>query len=255
MSLAPSAFMQALIDLAIRAGTEIMAIYATDFTATAKGDLTPVTEADEAAEKLILAGLARINPAIPVISEEAAAAGRIPEVSETFFLVDPLDGTKEFVAGNGEFCVNIGLVVDGYPAIGVIHAPVDDITWACDGRGAVFRTVRDGPRLPIATRVAPPGGVVVVSSRSHARGPALDAYLEDFHVAGRRILGSAIKLAIVAGGEADLYPRFGPTSEWDTCAGQAILEQAGGSVVTLSGNRLAYGKPKFANPDFIARGR
>jgi 3'(2'), 5'-bisphosphate nucleotidase len=255
----PASLVGGLLQIARAAGKAALVHYGRGAAARAKLDGSPVTDADDAAEAVILAGLARLTPDIPVVSEERIAAGdrpfRASAAPARFWLVGPLDGTKEFVAGNGEFCVNIGLVVDGYPAIGVIHAPVDDITWACDGRGAVFRTVRDGPRLPIATRVAPPGGVVVVSSRSHARGPALDAYLEDFHVAGRRILGSAIKLAIVAGGEADLYPRFGPTSEWDTCAGQAILEQAGGSVVTLSGNRLAYGKPKFANPDFIARGR
>jgi len=255
----PASLVAALIGIATAAGEAALVHYGRGAAARAKRDGSPVTDADEAAEAVILAGLARLTPEIPVVSEERIAAGDRPfgasAAPARFWLVDPLDGTREFVAGNGEFCVNVGLVVDGYPAIGVIHAPVDDVTWACDGRGSVFRTVRDGIRVPIVARVAPPAGVVVVSSRSHARGPALDAYLEDFRVAGRRILGSAIKLAMVAAGEADLYPRFGPTSEWDTCAGQAILEQAGGSVVTLTGARLAYGKPKFANPDFIARGR
>lgn len=255
----PADLVDDLIDIARAAGQAALVHYGRGAAARAKTDGSPVTDADEASEAVILAGLARLTPDIPVVSEERVAAGHRPfppgAPPRRFWLVDPLDGTKEFVARNGEFCVNIGLVEDRYPVFGLLHAPVDDATWACDGRGGVFRAEGRGPRVAIATRIAPPAGVVVVSSRSHGRGPAIDAYLEEFRVHERRILGSARKFAVVAAGEADLYPRFGPTSEWDSCAGQAILEQAGGSVVTLSGARLAYGKPGFANPDFIARGR
>lgn len=255
----PATLVEDLIAIARAAGAAALVHYGRGAAARAKADGSPVTDADEASEAVILDGLARLTPDIQVVSEERIAAGHRPFAAgrppPRFWLVDPLDGTKEFVARNGEFCVNIGLVADGYPTLGVIHAPVGDTTWACDIAGAAFRMVAGGDRVAITARLAPPEGVVVVSSRSHSRGPALDAYLEEFRVAGRRIMGSAVKLALVAAGDADLYPRFGPTSEWDTCAGQAILERAGGSVVSLSGARLGYGKPGFANPDFIARGR
>jgi 3'(2'), 5'-bisphosphate nucleotidase len=248
-----------LIDLARAAGKAALVHSGPGAAARAKRDGSPVTDADEASEAVILAGLARLTPGIPVVSEEQIAAGHTPfppgEVPRRFWLVDPLDGTKEFVARNGEFAVNIGLVEDFYPVFGLLHGPVLDDVWCSDGLGAAFRTRGDGPRAPLIARAVPPSGVIVVASRSHGNMPAVDAFLEDHAVAQRRILGSALKFAVLAAGEADLYPRFGPTSEWDSCAGQAILEQAGGSVVTLSGKRLAYGKPGFRNPDFIARGR
>ena len=255
----PAALVEDLIDIARAAGQAALVHYGRGAAARAKLDGSPVTDADEASEAVILAGLARLTPDLPVVSEERIAAGHRPFPAATpprrFWLVDPLDGTKEFVARNGEFCVNIGLVEDRHPVFGLLHAPVGDTIWACDGQGGAFRMHGRGPRETIAARPAPQAGVVVVSSRSHGSGQALDAYLEEFRVAERRILGSALKFAIVAAGDADLYPRFGPTSEWDSCAGQAILEQSGGSVLTLSGARLSYGKPGFANPDFIARGR
>jgi 3'(2'), 5'-bisphosphate nucleotidase len=248
-----------LIDLARAAGKAALVHYGPGGAARAKRDGSPVTDADEASEAVILAGLALLTPGIPVVSEERIAAGHDPfapgGVPRQFWLVDPLDGTKEFVARNGEFAVNIGLVEDGYPVFGLLYGPVRDEIWCSDGRGRAFRTDASGARTPIAARRAPPSGVIVVASRSHGNMPAVEAFLEDHVVAGRRILGSALKFAVLASGEADLYPRFGPTSEWDSCAGQAILEQAGGTVLTLSGTRLAYGKPGFRNPDFIARGR
>ena len=257
MSLAPSAFMQALIDLAIRAGTEIMAIYATDFTATAKGDLTPVTEADEAAEKLILAGLARINPAIPVISEEAAAAGRIPEVSETFFLVDPLDGTKEFISRNGEFTVNIALVEHGVPVAGVVYAPaLRRMFWGERQTGAAQGRIEADAATawqPLGVRPLPAEGATVVASRSH-RDQATEDHLSTVKVKSLCSAGSSLKFCLVAAAEADLYPRFGRTMEWDTAAGHAVLLAAGGRVMTVDGPALSYGKRArgYDNPGFIA---
>jgi len=239
----------ALRDLALEAGREIMRIYAAGFTARAKADASPVTEADEAAERLILAGLARIAPDAPVVAEESVAAGRGPRsIGERFFLVDPLDGTKEFVARNGEFTVNIALIENGRPVMGVVHAPAASETYWADATGAF---AGEGGR--IAARRAPRGGPIALVSRSHSN-PETEAWLTTQRIAGRRNAGSSLKFCHIAAGLGDLYPRFGRTMEWDTAAGQAILEAAGGSVRDLDGRALAYGKPGFVNPSYIARG-
>ena len=257
MMSAPSPFMQSLIDLAVLAGAEIMAIYATDFSAKAKGDLTPVTEADEAAEKIILAGLAKIGPAVPVISEEAASAGKIPDVSERFFLVDPLDGTKEFISKNGEFTVNIALVENGVPSAGVVYAPaLKRIFWGEKGRGAAQGKIEGdtpGAWQPLSVRTLPADGAIVVASRSH-RDQATEDYLRKVKVKSLCSAGSSLKFCLVAAAEADLYPRFGRTMEWDTAAGHAVLLAAGGKVVTVDGPELTYGKRArgYDNPGFIA---
>lgn len=257
MTIAPSARMQSLIDLSIVAGREIMAIYATDFSAKAKGDLTPVTEADEAAERIILAGLARIEPAIPVISEEAASAGRIPEASTQFFLVDPLDGTKEFISKNGEFTVNIALVENGIPVMGVVYAPaLKRIFWGETGVGAA-QGKTDGDAASgwtaLGVRNLPADGATVVASRSH-RDEATEDYLKSVKVKSLCSAGSSLKFCLVAAAEADLYPRFGRTMEWDTAAGHAVLSAAGGKVMTVDGPVLTYGKRArgYDNPGFIA---
>jgi 3'(2'),5'-bisphosphate nucleotidase len=253
----PTPFMQSLIDLAVVAGAEIMAIYATDFSAKAKGDLTPVTEADEAAEKIILAGLARIGGSVPVISEEAASAGKIPEVSEKFFLVDPLDGTKEFISKNGEFTVNIALVENGVPTAGVVYAPaLKRIFWGERGHGAAQGLIEgDAPVAWAALGVRPlaADGAVVVASRSH-RDQATEDYLKKVKVKSLCSAGSSLKFCLIAAAEADLYPRFGRTMEWDTAAGHAVLLAAGGKVVTVDGPELTYGKRVrgYDNPGFIA---
>jgi 3'(2'), 5'-bisphosphate nucleotidase len=257
MTISPSALMQSLIDLSIRAGREILAIYAGDFSAKEKGDLTPVTEADEAAERIILSGLAAIDPSIPVISEEAASAGRIPEVSTRFFLVDPLDGTKEFISRNGEFTVNIALVEDGVPVAGVVYAPaLKRIFWGEKGKGAAQGDVDGdvaGNWRKLAVRQLPADGATVVASRSH-RDQATDNYLKSVKVKSLISAGSSLKFCLVAAAEADLYPRFGRTMEWDTAAGHAVLLAAGGKVVTVDGPALAYGKRSrgYDNPGFIA---
>ena len=257
MNSLPSPFMQSLIDLSVVAGAEILAIYATDFSAKAKGDLTPVTEADEAAEKIILAGLAKIDSSVPVISEEAASAGKIPEVSEKFFLVDPLDGTKEFIAKNGEFTVNIALVENGVPTAGVVYAPaLKRIFWGEMGRGAaqgrIEGDVATGWQM-LGVRGLPEDGAIVVASRSH-RDQATEDYLKTVKVKSLCSAGSSLKCCLVAAAEADLYPRFGRTMEWDTAAGHAVLLAAGGKVVTVDGPVLSYGKRArgYDNPGFIA---
>ena len=258
MSLTPSPSVRDLIALAIKAGREIMAIYATDFSAQQKGDLSPVTEADEAAEKIILAGLAQLDPSTPVISEEAAAGGRIPEVSRQFYLVDPLDGTKEFISRNGEFTVNIARVENGLPVAGVVYAPaLSQMFWGEAGIGAGQGTLGDGAAIPawaeLRVRAVPTDGATVVASRSH-RDAATDDYLKSVKVKSLCSAGSSLKFCLVAAGEADIYPRFGRTMEWDTAAGHAVLRAAGGKVTTITGEPLSYGKRSrgYDNPGFIA---
>ena len=257
MTITPSPFVQSLIDLSIRAGREILAIYATDFSAKEKGDLTPVTEADEAAERIILAGLAKIDAGVPVISEEAAAAGHIPEVSKQFFLVDPLDGTKEFISRNGEFTVNIALVEDGVPVAGIVYAPaLGRIFWGEAGKGAAQGSVANdqaGGWTKLGVRLQPDDGATVVASRSH-RDQATDDYLKTIKVKSLASAGSSLKFCLVAAAEADIYPRFGRTMEWDTAAGHAVLLAAGGKVLTVDGPVLTYGKRQrgYDNPGFIA---
>lgn len=259
MTLQPSRPMRDLITLAIAAGREIMAIYGQDFTARAKSDLTPVTEADEAAERLILEGLARLDPSTPVISEEAAAAGRLPQVGSRFYLVDPLDGTKEFISRNGEFTVNIALVEEALPVVGVVYAPaLSRIFWGEPGVGAAHGLVQDGEVAAwqtVAVRQCPKDGAIVVASRSH-RDAATDEFLKTVRVKALVSAGSSLKFCLVAAGEADLYPRFGRTMEWDTAAGHAVLLAAGGKVLTDKGNPLRYGKRErgYDNPGFIASG-
>ena len=257
MTIQPSPFMQSLIDLSVLAGQEIMAIYATDFSAKEKGDLTPVTEADEAAEKIILAGLAKIDASVPIISEEAASAGRIPEVAARFFLVDPLDGTKEFISRNGEFTVNIALVENGVPVAGVVYAPaLKRIFCGERAAGAAQGTIANdtaGNWQALGVRAVPSDGATVVASRSH-RDQATDDYLKTVKVKSLASAGSSLKFCLIAAAEADLYPRFGRTMEWDTAAGHAVLLAAGGKVMTVDGPVLSYGKRArgYDNPGFIA---
>ena len=243
-----------LIAAAYEAGAAIMAVYAGDFGATHKTDKSPVTEADVAAEKIILAALATAAPGIPAIAEEQAAAEGLPEqAAQRFFLVDPLDGTKEFIARNGEFTVNIALIEDGLPVLGVVYVPaLDEMYAGCNGR-AIRRHA--GAEEAIAARRLPDKGAVMTISRSHAARELVKVEELGEHVAATLVAGSSLKFCRIAEGTADLYPRFGPTMEWDTAAGHAVLLAAGGGVTTLDGAPLGYGKPGFRNPHFIARGR
>ena len=235
------------------AGAAIMEIYATDFAVRGKQDASPVTEADEKAEAVILAALAKIAPDIPVISEEAAAAGHIPDVGDRFWLVDPLDGTKEFISRNGEFTVNIALIENGLPSLGVVFAPALNRLFAgIAGEGAFVED--NGARRVVRCRNVPAQGLTVVSSRSHGDAAALDAFLAGRKVASSVNAGSSLKLCLVATGEADLYPRLGRTMEWDIAAGHAVLRAAGGHVKTLQGTELGYGKKGLDNPHFVASG-
>ena len=300
-----AALAAALRKIALRAGHEILAVYASDFAVRGKADASPVTEADTRAERVILEGLGECAPGVPVVAEESAAAGNVPDVgSGPFFLVDPLDGTREFIGRNGEFTVNVALIEDGAPTVGVVHLPVLDETFWTAGDGVAWRTRGGGsagrtdqrPRRPasspgagragsagaatgsngaegdagiavpagagvgttgaaerIACRTPGDGGLVVIASRSH-RDPETDRYLERFEVAEIVSAGSSLKFCRIAEGAADLYPRLGRTMEWDVAAGHAIVNAAGGSVETIDGAPLTYGKPGFDNPHFVVRG-
>ncbi len=241
-------------ELAGRAGAEIRTIRARGFEVERKADRSVVTEADRAAEAIILAGLRAAWPECPVIAEEEAAAGIVAEAAPTFWLVDPLDGTKEFTGGGNDFAVNIGLVRHGKPVLGVVGVPATgEIFGGIIGSGA-WRQARSGERAPVTARLPPPEGLTVVASRHHGDQARLDAFLAGRAVARTAHFGSSLKFCRLAEGQADLYPRFGRTMEWDTCAPQAVLEAAGGSVLTMEGQPLGYGKPGWDNPWFVCWG-
>ena len=248
------ALLENVIRITRQAGEVVMAVYATDFAVRGKEDASPVTEADERAEAVIVPALKALLPGVPVVAEEAVAGGEIPEVSKRFWLVDPLDGTKEFVSRNGEFTVNIALIEDGVPVLGVVLAPALGRLFAgASGRGAFVEDAQG--RRPIECRAVPVAGLTVVASRSHGDAAALDAFLGGRKVAALASAGSSLKLCLVASGEADLYPRLGRTMEWDIAAGHAVVLAAGGQVCRLDGEPLGYGKPGLDNPHFYASGR
>ena len=240
---------------ALAAGEAILEVYATAFDVQQKTDNTPVTEADLAAERIILAMLSEAFPDIPIASEELCEAEGLPSCGARFWAVDPLDGTREFVARNGEFAVNIGLVEDGIATLGVVHGPALGVTYAARGPGTATRQRSGAEPEPIHARAPSPDGIVVIHSRSHENSPRLAEFLQGHPVLERKRRGCALKFGAIAAGEADLYPRFGTTMEWDTAAGQAILEAAGGRVETLAGTPLRYGKPGLKNDGFLAWGR
>jgi 3'(2'), 5'-bisphosphate nucleotidase len=259
-STSPSADLAKLLHLAQLAAKEIMTVYASDFAVNAKADLSPVTEADAMAEKVILQGLRHAWPNTPILAEEAAAAGKIPVLGKRFFLVDPLDGTKEFVSRNGEFTVNIALIENAKPIMGVVYAPATGhMFWGESGNGAGYAQLQPGDVLTsitwqkITVRNVPSDGLTVVASRSHMDAETTQ-YLQTRRVKTLTSAGSSLKFCLIARGEADLYPRFGRTMEWDTGAGQAVLEAAGGKVCNVDGTPLLYGKVErsFDNPAFVA---
>ena len=252
---APADLLPALRAIAATAGEAILGIYRGAFDVRTKGDASPVTVADELADRLIVAALRQLTPAIPVVSEETVeTSGPAAAGAARFWLVDPLDGTKEFIKRNGEFTVNIALIDRGRPVAGVVHIPALGETFAgADGAGASLQRAGAQP-LPIHCRPAPAEGLTVMTSRSHADNAVLDDFLRDWPVAARQVAGSSLKLCRIAEGAADLYPRLGPTMEWDTAAGQAVLEAAGGTVRDLDGAPLRYGKGDYRNPHFLARG-
>ena len=253
MQLSKRELLEQVNGIARGAGELVMAVYRSDFSARRKDDASPVTEADERAEAFILAALRTLTPDIPVVAEEEVAAGRTPQVARVFWLVDPLDGTKEFINRNDEFTVNVALVENGAPTLGVVYAPALGRLYAGIAGAEAYVEDETG-RRPIRCRAVPDEGLTVVASRSHGDLDALDAYLGSRKVASIRGAGSSLKLCLLAAGEADLYPRLGRTMEWDIAAGHAVLSAAGGTVSDLSGAPLTYGKPGFENPHFVSRG-
>lgn len=264
----PADLLDRFADLALDAGRAILAIRDAGAACRTKGDGSPVTEADEAAEAIIAAGLAQLLPEVPLVAEEAAAAGTVPDIGARFLLVDPLDGTREFVTGSGEFTVNIALVENEFPIAGVVYAPVIGALYAGRaGQGAWAAEAdlshgfnRDSLEWrPIVVRRPPADGLIAMGSRSHLT-PETKDYVIRHGLEKFVSVGSSLKFCRVAEGAADLYPRLGRTMEWDTAAGDAILRAAGGQVVTLDGAPLRYGKrgqpddTDFANPWFIAAG-
>ena len=241
-----------VVDIARRAGDAIMTIYATDFAVDTKDDLSPVTAADQAAEDVILTAIdTEIARAFPVVSEEAASAGHVPSVDEKpFWLVDPLDGTKEFINRNGEFTVNIALIEQHNPVLGVVHLPAQGTTFVGYAAGASL-IQNGGAWETIACRPQPDAGLTALVSRSH-RTPEVDDFLMELNIKEEISAGSSLKFCRVAEGIADIYPRFGRTMEWDTAAGHGVLQFAGGQVRRANGDELTYGKPGFENPHFVA---
>ena len=248
-----TALAASLREIAHRAGREILAVYGSDFAVLDKADGSPVTEADTRAEQVILNGLASCAPGDAVVAEESVSAGNVPGLDgRPFFLVDPLDGTREFVGRTDEFTVNIALVENGVPTAGVVHVPALDETYWTAGDGTAWRSRRGGAAERIACR-RPGRRLVAIASRSH-RSAETDAWLERFDIAEVMSAGSSLKFCRIAEGVADLYPRLGRTMEWDIAAGHAIVNAAGGSVESIDGEPLVYGKPGFENPHIVARG-
>jgi 3'(2'), 5'-bisphosphate nucleotidase len=257
----PAALLPRFVAIAAEAGARIVEVRQRPHAVTAKGDGSPLTEADLAAEEIIAAGLARDAAGIPVVSEEDAARAT-PPAGAAFILVDPLDGTREFLGPSGEFTVNIALVEAGRPVAGVVYAPALGRIW----QGAVAAGAMAGELAPggdpaaiawrsIKARPRPDSGLVAVASRSHI-DPDTEAFLARLPIGDRRSIGSSLKFCLVAEGSADVYPRLAPTMEWDTAAGQAVLEAAGGSVTTPEGAPFRYGKAEsgWRNGPFVAWG-
>lgn len=238
-------------DLSLKAGACIMEIYGKDdFNVQYKSDNSPVTDADEAADKLIYAGLLAAFPDIEIVTEEQSDTHHV--TASRFFIVDPLDGTKEFVHRRGDFTVNIALVEDGVPVLGVVYAPAKGRLFYTDKNGVSVEEMENGDVKPIRVSTPDMASLTVVASKSH-RDQATDDYIARYNVGDFRSAGSSLKFCLVAAGEADLYPRLGRTMEWDTAAGHAVLCGAGGQVVRFDTHiPLTYGKPVYENPFFIA---
>ena len=255
-TMSDEALLSLAADLARRAGAAILSVRARGFEVETKADRSPVTEADTAAEAIIVAGLREATPGIPVIAEEEVSSGRIETGAlGVFWVVDPLDGTREFAAGTDDFTVNVGLIREGRAVLGAVGVPArGELFCGIVGVGAFTRNLSGERR--IAARTPPAEGLDVLASRHHANDERLGEFLRGRNVASVGNVGSSVKFLYLAEGRADLYPRFGRTMEWDTAAPQAVLEAAGGAVLRAdNGSPLRYGKPGFENPAFICRGR
>lgn len=240
--------------LAQEAGKVVMAVYESDFEVETKSDKSPVTEADKKADELITTTIREtITKDFPIISEESFDPKKPRDGSKPFWLVDPLDGTRDFIDRNGEFTVNIALIEHGRPVIGVVHAPALGLTYLGSKHGSFEQVGDDAPRK-IECRKPPHSGMIALVSRHH-NSPKVEDYLADYHVQDTVGVGSSLKFCRIAAGIADIYPRLGPTSEWDTAAADAVVTFAGGSVTQMDGTPLAYGKQEIRNPHFVVRGK
>jgi 3'(2'), 5'-bisphosphate nucleotidase len=249
-ALSNSALLEGVIQIAKSAGDLIMQIYQDKHHVAHKDDGSPVTLADEIANAYILQELSKLLPDVLIVSEESLESQADFQGSACFWLVDPLDGTKEFISKNGQFTVNIALIKGGAPILGVVYAPALDCLYA--GYEALAFTEKSRVRTPISCRAIPEGGLTVVGSRSHGDDHSLNTFLDGKAVHEIIPVGSSLKLCLVASGQADLYPRLGRTMEWDIAAGHAVLLAAGGMVHDLAGNPLKYGKTGLENPHFVA---
>ncbi len=259
-----------LLPAVLEAGAVEMAYYSGGVTVETKADESPVTAADKEAEAILVAALERAAPGIPVVAEEAVAEGRLPDPGARFFLVDPLDGTREFINRRDEFTINIALVEAGVPCFGIVYVPaLGDLYVTLSDRAAAMARVAPvrpapvAPQIdfqPIGVRVPDRAALIAVASRSHA-SPETATYLDRFAIAARRDAGSSLKFCLIARGEADIYPRLGPTMAWDTAAGHAVLRAAGGCVTDIDNRPLTYGQSagatpldRLRNPHFVAWG-
>ncbi|MDG1857770.1 MAG: 3'(2'),5'-bisphosphate nucleotidase CysQ [Emcibacteraceae bacterium] len=252
-----NAFAQTLRETAVEAGLKILEVQKGNLGITVKGDQSPVTIADQQAEIIILRDLLKVAPDIPIIAEESVSAGIIPETKECFWLVDPLDGTKEFISGGTDFTVNIALIENGIPTFAIIYVPATEKLFTAFGSNkATLQAVKNGKISPkekrINVRPVPDNGMTAVASKSHMDENTA-AFLKDHNIENTVSVGSSLKFCIVAEGGADIYPRFGPTMEWDIAAGHAILNAAGGSVTNPDGTPFQYQKECYLNGAFIAR--
>ena len=253
-----SQWLNPLLELVDQASVAVMAVYNTDFEVHRKADASPVTAADLAAEAIITAGLRTLTPHIPVIGEEASSDGLAPLAADTFWLIDPVDGTREFMDRNGEFTVNVALVHHGEPQLGVVAAPaLNEVFWGVNTeamRGAWWRSAPNDKPIPIQCTPPPHEGIRVLRSRNHGDPGALDVFLRDYTIGTETAVGSSLKFCRMAQGLADLYPRFGPTMAWDTAAAHAVLAGAGGRICQVDGQDLRYDAKQLKNPHFVAWG-
>ena len=251
-------FLPELESLSARVGAQIMQHFGQPVIVTAKPDGSPGTNVDQNAEEMITIALSYLVPEVPVIGEEAISTGRspTPDIPDgRFWLVDALDGTKEFLAGGSDFTVNIALIQNAEPVLGVIYHPTSHTTQSAAGKGTASKIHADGRREEIVAADTEAGGLRIVSSKSFGNEIYLAKYLAGRQIREHRHRASSIKFCEVAEGRSDLYPRFGPSREWDTAAGHAIITAAGGTVTTSAGQPFLYGKLDFVNSDFVARGR
>lgn len=257
MMIDPAALLEPVLKMSEQAGATIMEVVRAGFEVEEKADSSPVTIADQRAEAVLVAALKKCAPDIPIVAEEQASAGEIPDVGDgPFFLVDPLDGTKEFIRGGDSFTVNVALIENRNPVFGVVYAPASDRLFYGHGAGTahvIDGFAAGGERRPMAVRKADPNHLTIVASRSHLNAET-EAYLAHYPEAETVSIGSSLKFCLVAAGEADLYPRLGPTMEWDTAAGHAVLLAAGGRVTSPDGSPFLYTKPDFRNGFFMAVG-